>query len=307
MKTQFIIVSLLWLVMNKTGLADPCKDEKLIAETSGVISPSGISPWSFEAGNLKLTPDQLLPDSFLQKIEEKLGPVIFSENTMLGGKRIVLNYTTKKQVSVATVWFTREGNSLDALTIDDVSIQDPTIEFTNADLATSQYRPGAPISVFLYAVKQIQKIAKAGGFNRYRGDGSENYAVAMLYQKAANMKPEGEISERYHAMLKRYFEYAKHEADEQFRVTSLDEFVKLTGTYHRDNISRELQNLWAQYIRTKVLPPEFQLIKLNDGLEIGVVYKSKLYFIDNVDPNRPLFDWYHVNRKKLMSLTSNPL
>jgi hypothetical protein len=96
-------------------------------------------------------------------------------------------------------------------------------------------------------------------------------------------------------MLDQYFKFAKHEAPDKYRIKTLDEFARMTGTFMRYTVPIELEPLWTKYNTTKILDPALQIVKSAEGTEIGVIYQDKLFFIDNVDANRPIFDWSSVS------------
>jgi hypothetical protein len=90
------------LVSSGRVYADPCLDEKLAAETSGNLTPPEIRPWSFSESNIQLTPQQLLPEAYFQKIAEKKGTPVFSVEVQ-NGNLVSLQIATPDRDIIAKV------------------------------------------------------------------------------------------------------------------------------------------------------------------------------------------------------------
>jgi hypothetical protein len=305
------IVVALALLSSRSSANPACLDEKLIAETAGVISVPEIRPWSLKLYDFQLRPEQIVPTAFLEKVSKEVGPIKFSAYQETFNLMRVQMSTESSGTFGHAILF-QQSNHPDALTIEHLSIQDPTVAPDQKRLAKSQSKPGAPMSVFQYATKQIGKVALAGGYRKIRTNGAQNYAVAMLYRKVARMNPEGDISHRYHTMLDRYYEYAKREAPESFRVTSLNDFVLLTGTYGEELVPLEVADLWSDFRSTGKLPPSMELVRDKNGSEMAVFYQplggtKRLFFVDNVYESKPLFDWDFSEKNFWLSLESPDL
>jgi hypothetical protein len=263
-----------------------------------------VAPWSIERNDLRLTVEQLLPQTYIQKILEiwqEMPRLQISNQPFQDKVKIIVEVKLGNETFVKISL--RESDNKESVALDDLRMEDITsLEIKN--LKVSQKSKGMPLNVFFHLRKRLERIAAAGGFKSMQSSSQQNFNVVMLYRKVVGMEAANEKSAEVLSQLDRLYEIARKEFPESLRPESMDAFARMLGAvgerpaalngmktpsgFVGPNMARRLA--LDRYHDTGVLPNGLRLIHDKNQNAVAIEFPPSQHTDCNIIFLNPLVD-----------------
>jgi hypothetical protein len=276
-------------------------------------APRPFHPWSFGyRGHIDLSPEQLLPRSYIDRVEAERGKLQLLQAVNAGQAtfRITVPGVPGKSLGKTVMQWKLIRDPVDPRTIylDQLMLQNPLAGAARAGLNVSQMDKGLPADVFRFARNQLFEFLRAGGYSKLKATGAQNYGVQMLYLRMVGMKPATPEGTRLTALINRDYVYAKRSLPENLRLDSANDFVATLGEYHHLPFDDRIMFLWQRFVRTGELPEGARIVKDEEGKDVALLIegvagrKPQVVWINPYTQPPSLLSWSKIARSGQMRL-----
>lgn len=231
----------------------------------------------------KIMAVDLLPASFIDRVEKEVGPVRVFQKAVYGTLFVEIFAIDGGEFTrpILQAQLIPDPRHPVQLRIEGLLLSHPSYRsLPNERLRGTQSTKGLPADVFRFAKNRLIDLAKNWGIETIHARGVQNYLVLSLYRRVVGMRPADQESLRTISFLDELYNYARRELPTDLRVKSVGEFSDILGNPTSKIYKSPGDDAWEYFREMGVPAPRMELLYNSNGRIMGFILKKKIYFID---------------------------
>lgn len=274
-----------------------------------------VEQWSFESTTNPISPLNFIHPMLAAKFAKELGPLSIelapADAYEYLGRRLGRGVNVRVLAGTSLVFevnFAEVPGNRRRIVVENFGVFDPTnaIESKRDTQKAFSASKGFSAEHFRYAVRGLQEVVRAGGYEEVLSSGAESYLTAQLYKRVLGASPADRESSKRYLFLEKAYKFLRQAHDPEVPIANIEDFHKLIGTLVTEVVSRAEIDAVETYSKTGKAQSEGRILADQTGEVKVLVFKKdgEQYFvlIDPFSAPPKPFSWKSVHAEGNLQL-----